>query len=74
LRWNRTACAPPRALFNKEARGARKVARDELAATVLHPDVGSAGADLPLAHLSPHLERFTVELDRYLKGEIDLSA
>ena len=36
----------------QQASAARKVARDELAVAVLHPDVGSAGADLPLAHLS----------------------
>jgi hypothetical protein len=64
-----------RALLNKEARIARKVAREELAAAVPHPDTSAVLARAYLSRIyPPDLERFTVELDRYLKGEIDYFA
>jgi hypothetical protein len=72
---NRRLAKSERALLNKEARVARKVAREELAATVLHPDTSPVLARTYLSRIyPPDLERFTVELDRYLKGEIDYLA
>ena len=72
---NRRLAKSERALLNKEARVARKVAREELAATVLHPDTSAVLARTYLSRIyPPDLERFTVELDHYLKGEIDYFA
>ena len=72
---NRRQAKSVRALLNKQARVARKVAREELAAAVLHPDTSAVLARTYLSRIyPPDLERFTVELDRYLKGEIDYLA
>ena len=50
---NRRLAKSERALLNKEARVARKVAREELAASVLHPDTSAVLARTYLSRIYP---------------------
>jgi hypothetical protein len=64
-----------RALQNREAQAARRMAREELAGAKLHPDTMPTWRKDYFGRVyGPDVERFLLMLDRRLKGDIDMRA
>jgi hypothetical protein len=62
-----------RALRNREAQAARRMAREESAGAKLHPDTMATWRKHYYGRVyGPDIERFLMMLDRRLKGELDM--
>jgi hypothetical protein len=60
-----------RVAHNQTVHAVRKAARTELLATCLHPDTPRTMRTFAAKLYPPDIDRFTLALDAYLKGETD---